>query len=120
MSTSASLPLASQFWCGATISPDGLTLFHRRCVLPLNRWREERFLLPNTDSCAVVIQFKRPVISNENYKKPENAFLLRFPVSIQQAKERSSLLSPRIMTRVLSHSISPPGHPLRGFPPTPI
>jgi hypothetical protein len=44
--------------------------------------------------------------------------MLRFPVSKQQAKERSSLLSPRIMTRVLSHSMSPPGHPLRGFPPT--
>ena len=53
------------------------------------------------------------------HKKNRKAQLLsRPPVSKQQAKERSSLLSPRIMTRVLSHSLSPPGHPPSGFSPT--
>ncbi len=48
-------------------------------------------------------------------KKPENAILLRFPIFKQQAKERSSPLFPRIMTLVLSHSMSPRTPP-RGFP----
>jgi hypothetical protein len=56
------------------------------------------------------------MIAEKTTKKPENAILVRFPAFKQQAKERSSLLFPRIMTRMSSHSMSPPGHPLRGFP----
>lgn len=60
--------------------------------------------------------FKRSVYRFRKSKKPENAIFIRFPAFKQQSKERSSLLIPRIMTRVLSHSMSPPGHPPCGFP----
>jgi len=42
---------------------------------------------------------------------------MRFPIFKQQVKERSSLLFPRKMTLVLSHSMSPPGHPPHDVPP---
>ena len=48
-------------------------------------------------------------------KKSENATKQRFPIFKQQAKERSPPLFPRIMTLVLSHSMSPRTPP-RGFP----
>jgi len=50
---SVSLQLASLPWCGAITSLVGLIPFHPRCALPLNRWREERFLNCNI-TCAIL------------------------------------------------------------------
>jgi len=61
--------------------------------------------------------FNRDNFKRKTIKKPENAILIRFPAFKQQPKERSPLLSPKIMTHMLSHSMSPPGHSPRGFSP---